>query len=215
MKDYRELFKLENEVPLLRIKENPEMYEIDLPICCSEVSNNRVVCVDTGALLFDAGVVLHGWCSGFDKSSMCSVMRKAPKCIKQFDEMENAGTDVTYRCIDCRSCMKCKNGLRFDALSIQDEIEQGFIERSMHIDVIWGITTAKLPFIMDGDVRLIPLKVYRGQVRKRSAIPEDKRAVIQFKQKLQALGFVEYVDIIDASDKEVILSSVVKYFIPW
>ena len=70
---------------------------------------------------------------------------------------------MSHSCVDCRSC---KNSLRFDALSIQEEIEQGFSERSIH--VIRGITTAKLPFVTDADVRLLPnekeaLKVYRGR----------------------------------------------------
>ena len=30
--------------------------------------------------------------------------RKPPKCIKVFDEIENAGTEISYRCVDCRNC---------------------------------------------------------------------------------------------------------------
>ena len=59
-----------------------------------------------------------------------------------------------------------------------------------------GITTAKLPFVTEPDVRLVPneneaLKVYRSQVRKLSCQPEDKAAVIESERKLQLLGFVD------------------------
>ena len=27
--------------------------------------------------------------------------KRAPKCVKQFDEIENSGTEVTYRCVEC------------------------------------------------------------------------------------------------------------------
>ena len=63
------------------------------------------------------------------------VSKRSPKCVKQFDKIEKAGTEVSYRCIDCRSCPKCKNGASFDAISIQEEIEQGLIERSIHVDI--------------------------------------------------------------------------------
>ena len=52
---------------------------------------------------------------------------------RQFDEIESAGTEVTYRCMDC--CLKCKHGPRFDAMSIQEEIEQSLIERCVQVDV--------------------------------------------------------------------------------
>ena len=97
--------------------------------------------------------------------------------------------------MDCRGCLKCKNGPRFDAMSIQEEIEQSLIERCVQVDVDRGITIAKLPFVKSGS-RLVPneheaLNVYRGQTRKLNLKPDDKRAVIESEQKLQKLGFVD------------------------
>ena len=60
------------------------------------------------------------------------------------------------------------------------------------------------------------LDVYRGQARKFNLKPDDKHAVIESEQKLQKLGFVDYVsNLKDDDDKAMILSSDVKYFIPW
>ena len=136
------------------------------------------------------------------------VVRK-PKCVRQFDEIEKAGSEVTYRCVDCRSCLKCKNGMRVEAISIQEEIEQGLIESCIHVDVNQGITTAKLPFVTDADSRLVPnmheaLEVYRAQVKKLNGKPEDKLAVIEFEKKLQVLWFVDYVSKLNESDKTMI-----------
>ena len=134
-------------------------------------------------------------------------------------KIEKAGSEVTYRCVDCRSCVKCKSGMRIEAISIQEEIEQGLIEKCVHVDVTQGTTTAKLPFLANADSCLVPnlsvLKVYRGQVEKLSRKVEDKIAVIEFEKKLQMSGFVDYVSNLNETEKTMILSSDVKYFIPW
>ena len=151
----------------------------------------------------------------FNADAKVCVARKLPKCVWQFDEIECAGTEVTYRCIDCRGCLKCKNGPHFDAMSIQEEIEQSLIERCVQVDVDRGITIAKLPFVTEPDSRLVPnkhdaLNVYRGQTRKLNLKPDDKRAVIESEQKLQKLGFVDYVSNLKDDDKAMILGSDVK-----
>ena len=56
------------------------------------------------------------------------------------------------------------------ALSIQEEIEQSLIEQCINVDVDHGVTTAKLPFIMDPWSRLEP--------NEQKDNPEDKLAVI-------------------------------------
>ena len=35
------------------------------------------------------------------------VARKPPKCVKVFDEVEIAGTEISYRCSNCRNCQEC------------------------------------------------------------------------------------------------------------
>ena len=82
------------------------------------------------------------------------------------------------------------------------------------------MTTCKLPFLVDPDSRLVPneqvaLKVFRQQVKKLNDSPEDKAMVIESQQKLQDLGFVDYVSNLTEEEKLLILDSDVKYFIPW
>ena len=92
--DYNSLWKLGNDMPLSCENVNYLMSDVDLPICCklSEVDlpdkfqklhcENRTICVGKGG----------------------------PRRAKLFDEIETAGTEITFRCVDCRSCKKCKSG---------------------------------------------------------------------------------------------------------
>ena len=50
---------------------------------------------------------------------------------KHFEEVENAASEVLYRCINCRKCQKCKNGNRIESISIKEEIEQDIINQSV------------------------------------------------------------------------------------
>ena len=88
VRDYWELRKFENEVTSLR-----QTLKCMI-LTCRNVVPELVEMVQYD-FVFDSVVGIDGWRSGFDKGSTCSVTRKAPKCIKQFDEMGNAGTDAT------------------------------------------------------------------------------------------------------------------------
>ena len=126
----------------------------------------------------------------------------------------------SHRCVECRSCPECKQGERLDSVSIQEEVEQSLIDRSVKVDVDSSTTTAMLPFLVDPDVRLISnerqaLKVYQNQVKKLEQTPSDKTAVIASERKLHTLGFVDFVDNLCNEDRERIVNNRVKYFIPW
>ena len=129
--------------------------------------------------------------------------------------METAGTEITYRCKDCRDCPECKKGDSFESISIQEEIEQTVIERSVNVDIRLGRTIDKLPFLSNPVHKLRPntgmtFKVYQSQVRKLGESPEDMDQVTQSEKKLHDLGFVQFVE-----DRDMIHERQVKYFIPW
>ena len=66
---------------------------------------------------------------------------KAPmKKSKLFESVENAGSEITYRCINCRNCSDCKKSGQIDCISIQEEIEQDIIDNSVNVDGEVGIT---------------------------------------------------------------------------
>ena len=169
---------------LLGIKSVPNIHDLDEPLCCP-----------------DSSVSDHLCCSLSESENVyIGKTRKprAPKCVKQFDDVEKAGTEVSFRCVDCRDCMKFKRGERIEAISIQEEVDQDLIERNVFVDPDKGVTSCKLPFLVDPESRLVPndngaLQVFWQQVRKLNANPKDKAAVIKSQQKLQHLGFVDFV----------------------
>lgn len=95
----------------------------------------------------------------------------AVKRLKLFNDVEQAGTDVTYICIKCRGCNDCKNYQQEEALSIREEIEQDLINKSVHLDVSKRTTIVLLPFLHDPTKKFAPnkhkaVKVYYQQLKR-------------------------------------------------
>ena len=154
----------------------------------------------------------------FSISNVC-VCRKQIKRGKRLDEVENAGTDISYRCIDCRNCPECKRFPRLENVSIQEEIEQSVIDRCVNVDVDKRVTTAALPFLTQPDLKLVPndksaLKIYKAQARKLDLRPDDKAAVIDSEKKLQDLGFVDFYDNL-TNDEKALFEGKLHNYIPW
>ena len=112
--------------------------------------------------------------------------------MKTFDEVDSAGTEATFRCLDCRRCKKCKKSKRVDAISIQEEIEQGLIERNVTVDVNSCKTSHLLPFVADPDLRLdssaqerLAHQIYQNMVKKLDQKPMDRDIIIKSEAKLQ------------------------------
>ena len=117
--------------------------------------------------------------------------------------------------------MKCKNVPRLESVSIQEEVEEALISRCVTVDLDRGISSAKLPFLVDpdnrindGEQRAVALKVFRSQVRNLSLKEDDKAAVIESERKLHTLGFVEWLRNLSDQEKALILNHV-QYVIPW
>jgi hypothetical protein len=179
------------------------------------------------------GVPLLGWWENLESpdhnpnptptTATCAdvlTSRRAPKISQIFDKLENAGTEITYRCKDCRECPECKKSDRFESISIQEEIEQTVIEKSVNVDISKGRTIAKLPFLSNPVHKLRPnmgigLKVYQSQLKKLGKSAMDMDHVLKSEKKLHELGFVDFVDNLCDEDRNMIHNSEVKYFIPW
>ena len=147
-------------------------------------------------------------------------IKRGPRAIKLFDEIENTGTEITYRCPDCRQCADCKKGPRIDEITIEEEVEQFVIDNCVEVDIQNGYSISKLPFIKDPDVRLKPndrlaRKIYSSQAQNLAKRPTDREAVIKAEKVWQDMGFVDYLEDLPPSDQEMILRADVKYIIPW
>ena len=83
--------------------------------------------------------------------------------------IENAGTDISYRCINCRSCKECKKSAQVECISLQEELEQGLIDKSVSVNPDECYAEAYLPFLCDPVKKLannynIAEKSYYAQV---------------------------------------------------
>ena len=161
--------------------------------------------------------------SEFGNLSSVFAAGRAPKCLKIFDEAESAGVEVTYRCVGCRNCLECKRSSRIDSVSIQEEIEQDLINRSVKIDLEKRSTIHMLPFVTNPDTKLpaaekilrLARRIYDSQINGLENKPGDKEAIIKSEGKLQDHKFVDYLDSLPDDDRAEIVNSPVKYFIAW
>ena len=139
---------------------------------------------------------------------------------KYFEEVENAASQILYRCVECRCCQKCKNAEQIENLSIKEEVEQELINKSVRVDLKAGQTIAKLPLLDNPVSKLAPNKnkamaVYRSQLRKLNRCKQDKDDVILSEGKLQALGYVKYVKDLPVDQQKQLKENAIQNFIPW
>ena len=156
----------------------------------------------------------------FIVSNKVYLSRRSPKCLKFFEELDKTGTNISYRCMDCRSCTECKRWGLIEEIRIQEEVEHDLINKSVAVEIEKSTCAAKLPFIVDPDSRLIPnlktaRKTYDLQVRKLNKSQSDHNDVIEAEDKLQKLGYVDYLENLDEKDRNMVLKNPVKYFTPW
>ena len=154
-------------------------------------------------------------------SSACPAKSKEQQNSLVFDAIEKAGTECTYRCIDCRKCSKCKKNKDVEHVTIREEVEQDMIEKSVDVDIVVNNSSAGLPFMGDPTLKLPPSnhtstsKIYHSVVKGLNSNPSNKGDVIETEQKLQDAGFVDYFDNLTDEQKEKISNSKVHYYIPW
>ena len=142
------------------------------------------------------------------------------KNLKTFNLIEEAGSEITFRCINCRTCKDCKNHQQIEAISIKEEIEQDLINKSVTVDLKQRTTTASLPLLHNPTIKLTPnqfnaLRVYQQQIKKLNKNPKDKEDVITSQDKLQKLGYVDYVKNLPEHQQIMLRTSPIQNFIPW
>ena len=153
-----------------------------------------------------------------NEGTSCHIL--TAKIQKRFEEIECAGSEILYRCINCRNCQKCRNGERIEYSSIKDEVEQDIINQSVSVNVEKGISVAKLPFIDDPIHKLAhnknkALAIYNSQVKRLARNPSNKLDVIASENKLQCLGYVDYVKNLTPEQQLRLKENPVQNFIPW
>jgi len=81
--------------------------------------------------------------------------------------------------VKCRSCSTCKDNCTNETVSIQEEIEQDLINRSVKVDIQTCSTIATLPLLRNPNLALAPnrsiaLRVYNQQLKRPTKHRKDK-----------------------------------------
>ena len=110
----------------------------------------RLQCVECGCWeesLFDDNDVSENNVVHASYQAIASELRK-------FQDVENIGASIEYRCTVCRNCAACRNSDEIELLSLQEEVEQKMIEDCVRLDVEKKTVLSSLPFIKDPSTHL-------------------------------------------------------------
>ena len=120
--------------------------------------------------------------------------------MKVSEKVEATGSEISYRCPQCRTCEVCKHESTNDTISVKEEVEQSLVNASVSIDLETKVPSASLPLIADPTIRLgnnkdKVMKVYLQQVRKfnHTSNSKDKQNILDSEERLPGLGHVDYV----------------------
>ena len=107
------------------------------------------------------------------------LVKRTPKYYKKFEEIESVGTEVSYRCAKCRGCSDCLKSKNINCISIQEEVEQAIIDKSVKVNLDQNLTSVLLPFLSDPVTKLasnkkMALTIYRNQVTNLNKRKKDK-----------------------------------------
>ena len=139
----------------------------------------------------------------------------------RFAEAELIGSEVTYRCVRCRNCAKCKQGETLESASLREEQEQYVIEQSVIFDEEKGRLIAKLPFMADPKSNLKPNRytaerILDSQIKSLSKNEQAKLDVLAAHEKLRSRGFIVPLSELKPEEQELVLSNEDSgYIIPW
>ena len=138
---------------------------------------------------------------------------------KMSENVENTGSEITYRCSICRNCKVCKEHSTDEIISVKEEVKQDVINKFVEVDVANQRTTASLPLMNTPSIKLAhnkrrALEVYNHQIKKLNQNTDDKKDSIESEEKLQQLGYVDYVRNRKPEQQEMLRSGL-QNFIPW
>ena len=139
---------------------------------------------------------------------------------KRFNDAERVGSEVTYRCVRCRSCSDCKRGELLEEASLLEEAEQALIESSVWLEPEQRRLVCRLPFVKDPVASLLDNRgqaerIFESQLRTFAKNDDMKKAVIAAHDKLLTKGHVAAVSDLSNVDKAAFEVSEGAYVLPW
>ena len=149
-------------------------------------------------------------------------INKLRSMIRKWEDDENIGTTVSFRCPRCQECPDCLRSGRTRARSIREDDEQAIIEASVQIDYKAARTTVLLPFIRPPTELVVKFgaesnfKQAKAFITRMSkASPDIRTALAAFWLELESREVVIKLSNLPKDLQEAIVSAPVKHFYPW
>ena len=155
----------------------------------------------------------------------CPVLKaKVPLSrLKEILDQSDIDDPVTYRCPDCAKCLRCKQSSKIRAISLNNAIDQEFLEKTTHIDIENKRVCVDFPFLkeptefltkMHGDSSNMAqaISVYKTQCKKS---PEIKEGIRKAHQGLVENGFMVLLSSLPEDIQQFISLSLFQHFSPW
>ena len=156
-------------------------------------------------------------CSFFKVSPVSKVLEKL------YDDEEQAGCTVDYRCGTCSQCTKCKESDKVRATSVKEEADDILIAKSVTIDLENKKTECVYPFTTAPDEFLkkrwgsnnnykMAESVFKSQTKKAQ---EVKHSVIKFHEELHTKGYVVPLKELPEDIQDEINNSALQHYFCW
>ena len=134
---------------------------------------------------------------------------------------ELIGSDITYRCLRCRSCVDCKNSEVTEMISLKEEQEQALIESCVVYLPEEKKLVSKLPFIASPKENLLPNryaveKIFESQLKRISQSEDIRNDVLASFDKLASRGYFVPLLSLDTRLQDLVNDDKdAGYYIPW
>ena len=140
------------------------------------------------------------------------------KMIKEFQLLDEIGTELNYRCVKCRQCNPCKDGERIEQRTLKEDQESYQIKHCVSYDPELKVVVTELPFIQDPDTHLtenknVAVKILESQIKVAAKDDGVKNEILRSFNKLVENGHLIKLD--DLPDHEQQLARRPGYWIPW
>ena len=144
------------------------------------------------------------------------------KIIREYEDLDEIGTVVDYRCPQCQNCTRCKESGKLRSRSVREEDEQFVIVNSIEVDYEVKRVTVKLPFLTDPAVLIKrwgssdnywqAKKVLQTQLKKTVV---ERQSMCTFWKEIKDKGFIIRLKDLPQDLQDKINKAPVKHYFPW
>ena len=159
------------------------------------------------------------------EAHFCSVLKVSIPIARMRELVGENESDnlVTYRCEKCAKCVTCMQSPRLTSISLQESLEQSYIEKSITMDYVNKQVIATLPFIKD-PVEFLSKKhgtnsnyrqakrIYLSQCRKGDL---EKEGMKKAHKELVDKGFMIKLQDLPSKAQDLIKTAGFRHFYPW